>query len=151
MNRTILGVLVAVVAALAILGVVISSNRQPSTATQSNTDQNTTESNQPAGSGSQPSNNQTSEPASVAGIEMKGSSFSPANIKIKKGTTVTWTNKDSIEHDVVPDDPSPAFKGSGRLLSKGESYSFTFNTVGKYSYFCTPHASFMKGTIEVTE
>lgn len=150
MNKTVLGIVVAIAAVLAILGVVITNNRQPST-TPSTINQMSASSDQPTNSSNQSSNNQTTEPSSVTTIEMKGSSFSPANIKIKKGTTVTWTNKDSVQHDVAPDDPSPAFKGSGRLLSKGESYSFTFNTVGKYTYFCTPHASFMKGTIEVVD
>jgi plastocyanin len=75
--------------------------------------------------------------------------FQPSKITIKKGTTVTWTNRDSAHHDITPDQPSDNFKAS-KLLSKGESYSFTFNTAGHYSYHCSPHP-YMKANIEVTE
>lgn len=70
-------------------------------------------------------------------------------IKVKKGTTVTWTNEDNTKHDVTPVTETEEFKTS-KLFGKGEKYSVTFNTVGKYSYFCSPHP-YMKGTIEVTE
>ena len=77
-------------------------------------------------------------------------SFTPNKLTIKKGTTITWTNKDAAHHDINPDkDYGDAFKPS-KLLGKGEAYSFTFNTAGTYSYHCTPHP-YMKATIEVTE
>lgn len=75
--------------------------------------------------------------------------FAPANITIKKGTTVTWTNQDSAAHTVTPDSPSDAFKGS-ELFGRGQNYSFTFDTPGTYAYHCTPHPT-MKGTVVVTE
>ena len=36
------------------------------------------------------------------------------------------------------------------LLAKVESYSWTFNTVGTYTYHCSPHP-YMKGIVEVVE
>lgn len=83
-------------------------------------------------------------------INIKGFAFSPSDIKIKKGTRVTWTNQDSAKHDVTPDEKSVDFVGSGKLLAQGESYTFTFNKVGNYPYQCTPHP-FMKATIQVVE
>jgi amicyanin len=82
-------------------------------------------------------------------IEIKDFAYSPANVTVKKGTTVTWTNQDSMRHDVNPDDSTEEFKKSS-LLAKGESYTVTFNTVGTYSYYCSPHP-YMKGTITVIE
>ena len=82
-------------------------------------------------------------------VIIKDFSFSPKTLKVKKGTTVTWTNRDSAGHDIMPDSPSDAFKPS-QLLSNGESYSFTFEKPGVYEYYCSPHP-YMKGTIEVTE
>jgi len=82
-------------------------------------------------------------------VDIKDFKFLPSKITVKKGTTVTWTNQDSIRHDVTPLEMSNAFKGS-ELLGKGESYSYTFNSVGTYNYKCTPHP-FMKGTVEVIE
>lgn len=70
-------------------------------------------------------------------------------IKVKMGTTVTWTNQDNAKHDVTPDTETADFKASD-LFGKGETYSVTFNTPGKYAYHCSPHP-YMKGIIEVTE
>ena len=73
----------------------------------------------------------------------------PQTIKIKKGTTVTWTNKDTAKHDVTPEQETEEFEAS-ELFGKGKTYSVTFNTVGTYNYYCSPHP-YMKGTVEVVE
>lgn len=73
--------------------------------------------------------------------------FAMPDITIKKGTTITWTNQDEARHNVV------ATSGNGpksELLAMGESYSYTFETVGKVTYICEPHP-YMKGTINVVE
>jgi amicyanin len=93
---------------------------------------------------------QNSENSQVASVSIESSSYTPSTVTVKKGTTVTWTNKDSIEHDVMPDSPSETFPGSNGLLSSGQTYSQTFNTAGEYTYHCTPH-SFMKGKVIVTD
>lgn len=36
-------------------------------------------------------------------VIMENHAFSPAEITIKKGDSVTWTNKDSAKHDVTGD------------------------------------------------
>lgn len=83
-------------------------------------------------------------------IYMQDFAFNPKKMTVKKGTTITWTNKDSARHDIKPDsDYGQAFEAS-KLMMKGESYSFTFNTPGTYNYHCTPHP-YMKAMIEVTE
>jgi amicyanin len=82
-------------------------------------------------------------------VEIKDFAFSPAAITVKKGTKVTWTNKDSTQHNISPDTETADFKAS-ELLAQGESYSVTFNTVGTFSYHCTPHP-YMKASVIVTE
>jgi amicyanin len=83
-------------------------------------------------------------------VFMQDFEFTPKNLTIKKGTKITWTNKDNARHDVKPDsDYGQAFTPS-ELMAKDESYSFTFDTPGTYNYHCTPHP-YMKATIEVTE
>ena len=37
-------------------------------------------------------------------VTINNFAFSPNNITVKVGTTVTWTNQDSVEHDIVADD-----------------------------------------------
>jgi plastocyanin len=88
--------------------------------------------------------------ASTDEVEIENFAFGPSSITVKKGTKVTWTNKDSVQHNIVPDDgDSDAFKGS-ELLSRDESYSFTFNTPGTYKYHCAPHPQ-MTASITVTD
>ena len=77
-------------------------------------------------------------------IDMREFAFSPSDITIKVGTTVTWTNRDKVRHNVVFD------HGGGPLLAEGESYEDTFDKVGEYSYYCSPHP-FMRARINVVE
>lgn len=91
----------------------------------------------------------TTAPSATNEVSIEDMAFSPAFITVKKGTTVTWTNKDNTQHNVAPDTETNEFK-AGDLLSKGDSYKVTFNTPGTYSYHCTSHPS-MKGSVTVTE
>jgi amicyanin len=83
-------------------------------------------------------------------VVMKDLAFAPASITVKVGTTVTWTNQDSPEHDVASDTDSPMSGLASPLLGQGEKFSFTFTTPGTYTYHCTPHP-FMHGTVIVTQ
>lgn len=96
-------------------------------------------------------------------IDIKDFKYSQQNIKIKKGTTVTWTNQDSVQHNVMKShnddgkahdapakDEVKADVLAGPLLAKGESYSFTFNEAGANAYHCSPHP-YMTGNVEVIE
>lgn len=82
-------------------------------------------------------------------VTYKGFAVVEKTIKVKKGTTVTWTNEDSAKHDVTPVTETADFKATD-LFGKGESRSITFNTVGTFEYICSPHP-YMKGTVEVVE
>lgn len=90
--------------------------------------------------------------SSEVAVEIKDFAYTPANLTVKKGTTVVWTNQDSINHNVVSDADAPAGgpPSTADLLSKGQSFSFMFDTVGTFRYHCTPHPN-MKGVIEVVE
>ena len=69
-------------------------------------------------------------------VEIKDSSFNPQNLTIKAGDTVTWTNNDSVLHDITID--NGLFDHD---LNPGESYSWTFNETGTYDYHCDIHVS----------
>jgi plastocyanin len=69
--------------------------------------------------------------------------FAPAQLTVKVGTTVTWTNHDDIPHTVVS-----AGKFRSKALDTDDSYSFTFTTAGDYQYFCSLHPH-MTGMIKV--
>lgn len=90
----------------------------------------------------------TAAAVSTNKVTIESFSFMPMAIRVQVGTTVTWTNHDVIEHNVVADTVGP-HAPHGALLSKGQSYSFTFNTAGTYTYHCMPHPD-MHGTVIVT-
>ena len=69
--------------------------------------------------------------------------FQPAELKIKVGTTVTWTNRDDIPHTVVS-----AGKFRSKTLDTDDKFSFTFTSAGDYKYFCSLHPH-MTGMIKV--
>lgn len=108
------------------------------------------------GKSDQPADKTPSEssalPTEVNQVEISGFAFSPSSITVKRGTTVTWTNKDSSAHNVISEDGAPAGgpQKPQALFGQNQSFSFTFNTVGTFPYFCEPHP-FMKGTVIVTE
>jgi plastocyanin len=69
--------------------------------------------------------------------------FAPAELTVKVGTTVTWTNHDDIPHTVVS-----AGKFRSKTLDTDNSFSFTFTAAGDYKYFCSLHPH-MTGMIKV--
>jgi amicyanin len=88
--------------------------------------------------------------ADAMNVTIQNYAYSPAKITVKKGTKITWTNQDEVRHDVMSDDNSPQKGLESDLLGKGQSYSYTFNTAGTYTYHCSLHP-YMKGTVEVTD
>ena len=80
-------------------------------------------------------------------VAISNFSFSPEFITIKKGTTVTWTNHDSVAHTVVETDGKTG--PNSQDIDTGKSYSFTYSIVGTFAYHCSIHPE-MTGTVTVT-
>jgi plastocyanin len=68
-------------------------------------------------------------------VKIDNFSFGPAELTVKVGTTVTWTNRDDIPHTVVSTDK--VFKS--KVLDTDEKFSYTFSTAGSFPYFCSIH------------
>ncbi len=81
----------------------------------------------------------------TAAVSIDNFTFTPPNLTVKAGTTVTWTNRDDIPHGIASS--SNAFTRS-KAMDTDDSYSFTFTTPGTYQYFCYVHPH-MVGTIVV--
>jgi len=80
-------------------------------------------------------------PASAA-VLLQNFSFAPATVTIAAGGSVTWTNRDSVNHTVT---------GSGwgsELFGKDGTFTKKFDEPGTYPYHCTPHPN-MTGTVIV--
>jgi quinohemoprotein ethanol dehydrogenase len=61
--------------------------------------------------------------------------FGPGRIRIKAGTTVTWTNVGDTLHTAT----SEKFEWDTGDIGPGESKTLTFNQPGNYYYICRPH------------
>ena len=79
-------------------------------------------------------------------VSIKDVKFTPKELKVKKGDTVTWTNADERDHTVTADDN--AFSSGN--IGDGSSFKQKFEKVGKYKYHCEYHPR-MKATILVEE
>ena len=77
-------------------------------------------------------------------IDIVDFAFAPAELTVPVGTTVTWTNNDSVPHTATAEDGS----FSSDTLNQGDSFSFTFDTPGTFTYVCALHPD-MTATITV--
>ncbi len=79
-------------------------------------------------------------------VKIQDYKFLPAEVRIKAGDTVKWTNMEKrTSHSVL----FPAENGlESERLFPGESWQRTFAARGSYSYRCGPHEE-MKGAIHV--
>ena len=71
--------------------------------------------------------------------------FSPNNLTVPTGTTVTWFNNEAVTHTITSDS---ALFDSGNI-TKGNAYYHTFNTIGTFAYHCKYHSG-MTGKIIVS-
>jgi Icc protein len=71
-------------------------------------------------------------------------SFSPTTASVTAGTTVTWTNRDDVPHNIV----STTRRFKSPVLDTDERFSHAFDVPGSYEYFCSIHPR-MTGRIEV--
>jgi plastocyanin len=80
-------------------------------------------------------------------VAYRNITISPDTLRVKAGTTVHWTNFDTVEHNVT------SRSGPQRLASKnfseGGGFAVKLTSPGTIHYECTIHPATMNGTIEV--
>jgi plastocyanin len=92
---------------------------------------------QQAAPASQPAAVQSTAPVGpVKNVEIIQRAFDPSTMPASPGTTITWTNKDTVNHRVVhlPELPGDRELFHSELLSPGQSFSYTFTKPGRYEY-----------------
>jgi len=83
------------------------------------------------------------QPAKIA-VSIDNFNFAPNAITVAVGTTVVWTNKDDVPHNVT--NPEKAFKSP--TLDTDEKWEYTFTKTGTFNYYCTIHPK-MTGKVVV--
>jgi plastocyanin len=85
----------------------------------------------------------------IVQVAYRNIAIDPDTIKVKVGSTLKWTNYDSVEHNVTSEG------GSQRFASKdfGENGTYEVKVLkpGVIHYECTIHPASMNGTIEVVK
>lgn len=77
-------------------------------------------------------------------VVIEGFAFNPAEIDVPVGSTVTWSNQDSVTHTVTARNKT---FDSGNLPAGG-TFSYTFEEKGTFEYSCTIHSN-MEGKVVV--
>jgi plastocyanin len=105
------------------------------------------------------SSGDTQEPAAGGGsssgagaqVKMENVQFSPKDVTVKTGETITFTNTESIPHDVhKTSGPGEDFSsGDSGGMSEGDTFELKLDQAGKYEYVCKVHAPGMSGSITV--
>jgi plastocyanin len=85
-------------------------------------------------------------PASSAttAVQIKSTGFSPATVTINQDDSVTWTNADTKDHQVVANAGSFA----SPILKPGKAYTHAFRSGGTFRYHDGLHPT-LKGTVTV--
>ena len=103
-----------------------------------------------------------SPPADGVNVDVENIAFKPDEVRVLRTTAVTWTNLDAgVLHTVTsgtggtnpvpgvsegePNQPDGTFNGE---LPEDGSFSYTFNELGTFPYYCEIHPS-MRGTVIV--
>lgn len=91
---------------------------------------------------------ESATPTSTTSVDLPPSyRFSPAEIVVRIGATVTWTNNDHFTHSVQFLDGG--LPGKPLVMEPGQSATFTFVGPGLYHYQCHLHPQNMHGSVSV--
>jgi plastocyanin len=74
-------------------------------------------------------------------------SIEPDTLKVKVGSTIEWTNKDPVEHNVTSASGPTRF--ASKNFGEGGTFKVTVTKPGVIHYRCTLHPATMNGTIQV--
>ncbi len=86
------------------------------------------------------------EPVATDQVDLPRSyKFSPANIVVSAGATVTWTNSDNFTHSIRLKEGEKVLG----LIQPGQKVSHRFEALGTYAFDCSLHPQDMKGTVTV--
>jgi len=98
--------------------------------------------------GTPPPAGESAGPARKAvAVDMKDTQYVPAEVKVLKGGTITWSNSDGFAHTVTKEGGPGAEFDSGNI-DGGGTFKQKFAAAGKVDYACTIHPT-QTGTITV--
>jgi len=83
----------------------------------------------------------------VVPIAYRNIAIDPETITVKVGSTLRWTNYDTVEHNVTSEGGPEKF--ASKDFGEGGTFQVNATKPGVIRYLCTIHPASMKGTIDV--
>jgi plastocyanin len=84
----------------------------------------------------------------VVQIAYRNITIEPDTVRVKVGSTIKWTNYDSVQANVTSIGPGPQ-KIASKNFGEGATFEVTLEKAGVIHYECTLYPDTMNGTIEV--
>jgi len=85
----------------------------------------------------------------VVQVAYRNIAIAPDTLKVKVGSTIKWTNYDSVEHNVTSKGGPENF--ASKNFDEGKTFEVKVTKPGIIHYLCTIHPTSMNGTIEVVK
>jgi plastocyanin len=82
-------------------------------------------------------------------IAYRNIAIAPDTLRVKLGSTIKWTNFDTVDHNVTSDGGPQKFASED--FGEGGTFEIKALKPGLIHYRCTIHPASMNGTIEVVE
>ena len=98
-------------------------------------------------------------PAGSPTVTLKLIAFTPTDVQVAAGGTVTWRQDDVASHTVTSgrveqNGGTATAKPDGRFdsknITKGQTFQFSFAEPGAYPFYCAIHPATMTGMVTVT-
>jgi len=87
--------------------------------------------------------------ASSAEVQIVDNAFSPGTLRVKAGTTVSWTWAGQNTHSVAGVFDGQDYFSGDHTRADGITATHRFTTAGTYEYVCGFHGGSMRGTVIV--
>jgi len=85
-------------------------------------------------------------------IAYRNIAINPDTLRVRVGSTIKWTNFDSVEHNVTSQGGAGgSYKFASKLFGENGTFEIKVNKPGVIHYLCTIHPASMNGTIEVVK
>ena len=104
------------------------------------------------------SGEEANPPAGSPTVTIKLIAFTPTDVQVAAGGTVTWRQDDVASHTVTSgrveqNGGTATAKPDGRFdsknITKGQTFQFSFAEPGAYPFFCAIHPATMTGVVTV--
>ena len=82
-------------------------------------------------------------------IAYRNITIAPDTVRVKVGSTIQWTNFDSIDHNVTSEGGPQRF--ASKNFGEGATFTVQLTKPGVIHYLCTIHPASMNGTIDVVK